>query len=165
MPDQNFANALANVYTKCGFAYTAPIADTESTEYQACTYKVNNLRIIARTAKITPKKVGQFVAIWQRDENGITQPQHIDDNFDLLIINCQDGKNHGQFVFPKPALAKNNIISTPTKRGKNGIRVYPPWAKPTNNQAVKTQAWQLQYFLNLTKAPNPELAKTLYTSA
>lgn len=29
------------------------------------------------------------------------------------------------------------------------IRVYPSWDKPTSNQAIKTQKWQLEYFIEL----------------
>ncbi|MFQ6421766.1 MULTISPECIES: MepB family protein [unclassified Bacillus (in: firmicutes)] len=33
--------------------------------------------------------------------------------------------------------------------GKRAIRVYPPWDKTTSRQAQKTQAWQLEYFLEI----------------
>lgn len=136
----------------------------QSAEYGAGTYRLNEKRIITRTAKITPKKIGQFVAIWQRDANGITQPQHIDGDFDFLIINCQCQDKFGQFIFPKTALAKYGIISTPTKRGKNGIRVYPLWDKATNKQAVKTQNWQLTYFLEISSEPDLARAETLHSA-
>lgn len=161
---QNFNITKQFIYDECEFVTTAPHADAESAEYGAGTYKVNDLQIICRTAKITPKKLGQFVAIWQRDQNHITQPQHIDNDFDLLVINCQTQDKFGQFVFPKAALAKHGIITTATKRGKNGIRIYPSWDTTTNRQAIKTQKWQLQYFLEVDERPNLELAKTLYLS-
>ncbi|MNO05235.1 MepB protein [compost metagenome] len=33
--------------------------------------------------------------------------------------------------------------------GKRAIRVYPPWARPVAKQAIRTQQWQLKYFLAL----------------
>ena len=45
----------------------------ESTEYNACSYTVNGQKIIERTAKITPKKIGQFVTCWKRNIDGITE--------------------------------------------------------------------------------------------
>lgn len=161
--NQNLKYLTHNLYDLCGFTVGAEVPETETNEYGAGTYTVNNLKVITRTAKVTPKKVGQFVAIWQRDENGITQPQHVEGDFDQLVINCQTNNNFGQFIFPKTALAKHNIISTPTKRGKNGIRVYPAWDDAINKQAVKTQAWQLQYFLPISPITSSERAKQLYT--
>lgn len=159
----NLKYLTQNLYDLCDFTVSAEVPETETNEYGAGTYTVNNLKVITRTAKVTPKKIGQFVAIWQRDENGITQPQHIEGNFDLMVINCQTATNFGQFTFPKSALTKHNIISTPTKRGKNGIRVYPPWDEAINQQAVKTQAWQLQYFLHISPTTNSDRAKKFYT--
>ena len=56
---------------------------------------------IIREAKITPKKVGQFVSIWKRNEEGITKPCHINDAFDKLIIECKSKNNSGRFIFTK----------------------------------------------------------------
>lgn len=160
---QNLNLVQKNLYIPCGFKLSVTSADAESSEYGAGTYKLNGLKIITRTAKITPKKIGQFVAIWQRDQNGITQPQHIDDEFDLLVINCADGDKFGQFIFPKTALAKHGIISTVQKHGKNGIRIYPPWNKAINQQAIKTQNWQSNYFLKMTGKIDLDRAKQLYS--
>ena len=37
------------------------IKDNESKSYKGCSYEVNGVKIIERTAKITPTKIGQFV--------------------------------------------------------------------------------------------------------
>ena len=60
---------------------------------------------------------------------------------------------------------KKHIISSETKGGKRGIRVYPSWVKTINNQALITQKWQLNYFIDLTNKGeiDLELAKNLYT--
>ena len=127
-------------------------ADQESKAYEACTYKINKLKIIGRTAKITPTKVGQFVTLWKRLNNGPIQPFDIADDFDFIIINTKTKENYGQFVFPKGILIKKSIITDGKKEGKRAIRVYPSWDKPISKQAIKTQNWQLEYFI-LSKNP------------
>ena len=101
---------------------------------------------IVREAKITPKKIGQFVSIWKRNNEGITGPRHVNDDFEFLIIHCTAGKNRGQFIFPKSILIEKEIISTTEKEGKRGFRVYPPWDEPQSKQAIKTKACQVKFF-------------------
>jgi hypothetical protein len=103
-------------------------------------------KIISREAKITPKKIGQFVSVWKRNEKGVTEPHELTDDFEFYVIKCKSENRNGQFIFPKEELAKRGIVSTPQKEGKRGFRVYPPWDKAENKQAIKTQAWQLNYF-------------------
>lgn len=103
-------------------------------------------KTIYREAKITPKKIGQFVSVWKRNKAGITEPRQLNDDFDEFIIKCEAGNKVGQFVFPKAVLAEKGIVSTNLKEGKRGFRVYPPWDKAENKQAIKTQEWQLEYF-------------------
>jgi hypothetical protein len=104
------------------------------------------MSIIFRKAKITSKKIGQFVSVWRRNELGVTQPHELTDDFEFYIIKCQSNNKIGQFVFPKIELAKRGIVTTSEKEGKRGFRVYPPWDKAISQQAIKTQAWQLNYF-------------------
>lgn len=106
--------------------------------------------IIIQNARITPKKIGQFVSIWKRNEAGKTQPYTEDDDFDSMIINCKRGENSGVFTFPKSVLINQNIISTKIKTGKMGMRVYPSWDTATNKQAMSTQKWQLEYFIKIS---------------
>ena len=124
------------------------LQNSESKEYKACSYEINGIKIIERTAKITPKKIGQFVTCWKRNVNGITEPFKDSDDFDFFIIKVFDKNSVGYFKFPKTALIKNGIISTEKKDGKRGFRVYPIWSKPTSKQAIKAQNWQLEYFIN-----------------
>ena len=120
----------------------------ESKEYNACSYTIDGLNIIERTAKITPKKIGQFVTCWKRNANGITEPYKETAAIDFFIIKVNSGKNSGEFKFPKAALIKHGILSTEKKDGKRGFRVYPIWDTPNSKQAIKTQVWQLNYFKN-----------------
>lgn len=137
------------VYDPCGYAYTNFLPEHESAEYAACTFNLNGATVKFRSAKITPSKTGLFVTLWKRDKMGITQPHHDSDTIDLFVISVRKGLLFGQFVFPKHALLKNGILSTPTKEGKRGFRVYPPWDVTTNKQAQQTQQWQLDFFLSV----------------
>ena len=154
------------VYDKCGFDFTDPRLNPESTEYGACSFGLNGKIIQHRVSKITPTKTGQFVTIWKRNKDGITEPFEISDDIDFIIITSKSGDNFGQFIFPKSVLADKGIITKNGKEGKRGIRVYPPWDIVTNKQAEKTQSWQTKYFLTINNnsidfsLPKKLLAKT-----
>lgn len=125
--------------------------EAESAEYGACEFKIDNLAIKFRAAKITPTKIGQFVTFWKRKDKGPIQPFGSTDKFDLLIVSVRSGKYLGQFIFPKDALIKHGVLSTKTKEGKRALRVYPPWDKTTSPQAQRTQKWQTEFFLDFTE--------------
>lgn len=151
------------VYDKCNFEFTNLIIDSESEEYQACSFKLNSFEIIHRFSKITPTKIGQFVTIWKRNSKGITAPFDVSDDFDFIIITSKSGDNLGQFIFPKSVLLEKGIISNSNTSGKRGIRVYPPWDVPANKQAEKTQLWQVKYFYSIEKdSTNLEFVKKLF---
>jgi len=59
-------------------------------------------------------------------------------------------KKIGQFVFPKEVLCEKGIISKNSRGGKRAVRIYPPWDQPKSQQAKNTQAWQLNYFSEIT---------------
>lgn len=151
------------VYDKCGFDLTGPKLNSESVEYGACSFRLNGKTIEHRVSKITPTKAGQFVTIWKRNKDGITEPFDISDNIDFIIITSKRGDNFGQFIFPKSVLADKGIITRNDKEGKRGIRVYPPWDITTNKQAEETQRWQTEYFLTIKNdhTTDLELAKAL----
>ena len=137
------------VYFKSGLAITDLLIEPEGKEYDACQFKLNGFKIINRTAKITPKKVGQFVTFWKRNDERITTPFSTNDNFDFYIINIKHDDRIGQFVFPKSVLAEKGIIATEKKEGKRGFRVYAPWDVTTKKQAQKTKQWQVDCFYSL----------------
>ena len=149
------------VYDKCGFDLSNLNQNIESSEYGACTFELNGKRVQQRISKITPTKTGQFVTIWKRNKNGITEPFDILDDIDFIIITSKSGDNFGQFIFPKSVLADNGIIKRNGKEGKRGIRVYPPWDIATNKQAEKTQSWQTKYFLTIKKENTTDLDLTI----
>jgi hypothetical protein len=156
-------NAKTLVYDKCDFNFGELIVEDESQEYGACTFRLNGLKIKFRISKITPTKTGQFVTIWKRNKEGITQPFDLTDEIDFVIISSQNGNDFGQFIFPKPVLLDKGIMTGKNKEGKSGIRVYPPWDTVTNKQAEKTQLWQTKYFLTINSSDktNLNLAKQL----
>lgn len=160
-PDLLLAKEL--VYDKLELNITSFKAETESCEYNASLFHLNNRVVTYRASKITPTKSGQFVTIWKRNKNGITEPFDSLDNFDLLIIAARSGNNFGQFIFPKAILADKNIITHSGKEGKRGIRVYAPWDSANSKQAEKTKSWQANYFLTIKNyaSIDLELAKKL----
>ncbi len=135
------------IYDPCQFECSDLTFETESLEYAACSFKLNSMRVKFRVAKITPTKIGQFVTLWKRVNNGPIQPYDISDEVEFFIITTRKNNNFGQFVFPKSVLYQYGIISNNGKGGKRAIRVYPPWDITINPQAKNTQTWQLQYFL------------------
>ena len=145
------------LYNECGFQLQNLIWNSESTNYGACSFELNNYKIQFRVANITPTKIGQFVTIWKRNNQGITAPFDVADSLDFMIVSVRDSENFGQFIFPKSVLVAKGIVSQNEKGGKRGIRVYAPWDKPENKQAIKTQAWQVNYFVEIRENSHLDL--------
>ena len=113
------------------------------------TFELNGFSIRFRVAKITPTKIGQFVTLWKRLENGPIQPFDSSDPVDFFIISTRQDDRFGQFVFPKAVLCKQDVLSIKGEGGKRALRVYPPWDITISRQAQKTQKWQMEYFLEI----------------
>jgi hypothetical protein len=156
-----------NVYDLQDIKFSCLIKEEESAEYGAYTFKINNLFIKYRVAKITPKKAGQFVTLWKRIAKSPIKPHDFSDEIDFFVISVRKNNCFGQFVFPKSVLCEKGIVSKNNIGGKLAIRIYPPWDKDLNKQALKTQAWQLDYFFLIEedKSKNAALFKTLYQLA
>ncbi|WP_338674325.1 MepB family protein [Streptomyces sp. SCSIO 30461] len=156
--------AKALVYDPSGFVCSLPAPEPESAEYAACSFALDDRSVRFRAAKTTPAKAGQFVTVWQRSEEGPIRPFDADDGVDLFVISSRDGDGFGQFVFPCRVLCERNIVSGEGSGGKRGFRVYPPWVTAANRQARSTQAWQVDYFLDLGQdgPADPTLAHALY---
>lgn len=146
------------IYDQCGFELTEFNAEAESREYGACDFRINGMRVKFRVSKITPAKAGQFVTIWKRDPKGITKPFDLSDGIDFVIISSRSGDSIGQFIFSQAVLLDKGIISGGSKKGKRGIRVYPPWDTVTNKQAEKTQRWQTEYFVKIQQDTSIDVA-------
>lgn len=139
------------VYDKCGFTLANAVPEKESSEYDAHTFQLSDINILFRSAKITPAKTGQFVALWKRNGNGPIMPFDAADTIEIIVINTKTDNRFGQFVFPKSALIKHGVFTAYGKDGKRALRVYPPWDKTENTQAIKAQKWQLEYFLEINQ--------------
>ena len=153
LPSDSTSNDLlatqSLVYIPCGFDYSSPLIEEESSEYGACTFTLNSLSIRFRVAKITPIKIGQFVTLWKRIGKSPIQPFDLSDPIDFFVISVKQENFLGQFVFPKLMLYEKGTVSKNGKGGKRAIRVYPPWDNVISSQAKKTQKWQLEYFLEI----------------
>lgn len=139
------------VYDKCGFTFADAVPQKESSEYDAYTFQLNNINILFRSAKITPAKTGQFVTLWKRNSKGPIMPFDAADAIEIIVINTKTENRFGQFVFPKSVLIKHSVFAAHGKDGKRAIRVYPSWDKTESTQAIKTQKWQLEYFLEINQ--------------
>lgn len=124
--------------------------EAECKEYDGYNFDVGAFKIKYRKAKITPKKIGQFVTLWKRNSQNQTEPFDIRDSFDFYVITTQQNDRFGLFLFPKHVLVENHILTNNGKGGKRGFRVYPDWDIPLNKQAERTKMWQTEYFIDLT---------------
>jgi len=134
--------------------------DQESASYSGCDFQLGGQNIKFRKAKITPKKIGLFVTLWQRNSQGQTMPFTANDNIDYCIIVAEQAPYNGFFIFPKQVLIDRQILSTARKEGKRGFRVYPDWSITENKQATSSKNWQGQYFIDL-RIPAQEIKKKL----
>lgn len=125
------------------------LREPESEEYGAFTFAMNQRRVQFRVAKITPKKLGQFVTLWKRIGDGPIIPYDIADPIDLFVISVRTSERFGQFAFPKALLHEKGIVSQAGKGGKRAMRVYPPWDIANSRQAKNSQTWQNLYFFEI----------------
>lgn len=142
--------AQKKIYEPAGIVCAQIAPDAESQEYGACTFVINNKRVVFRVAKITPTKIGQFVTFWKRVK-GVIMPYDASDDFDLFVVNVSKNGYFGQFVFPKEVLVGQGVISINGKGGRRAIRVYPAWDITESKQAQATQAWQSYYFFEINE--------------
>lgn len=127
--------------------------EPESAEYDACYFQIQKKNIRFRKAKITSKKVGQFVTLWKRSKDGLIEPFKSKDDIDIFIIATPNKNRVGHFIFTKQVLDEKGILSG-KHEGKRGFRVYPAWDTPDNKQGLTTQKWQLPYFVESNKNLN-----------
>lgn len=90
--------------------------DKEGNQYHACKFDINNKKILFRSSKITPKKIGQFLTVWHRNIFSITIPFDVSDQLDYLIILSEKDTKKGVFIFPKNTLVSKGIFSSQNKK-------------------------------------------------
>jgi len=160
--DSKLNQIKTKIYDKIELEISNFKIELESKEYNACRFELNGRHIISRNAKITPKKVGQFVTFWKRNGNGPIEPFSETDSIDFYVVTVCKKNEFGQFVFPRTVLMKKGIITTGKKEGKRAFRVYPNWDEAKNKQAKQTQKWQLNYFYEINNSTELNSVKELY---
>ncbi|MEV6434322.1 MepB family protein [Streptomyces anulatus] len=156
--------AKSSVYDPSGFTCSQPVPEPESADYAAHGFTLDGRVVAFRVARTTPTKAGQFVTVWQRSAEGPIRPFDAEDGVDLFVISARDDGRLGQFVFPCDVLRERGIVSRNGVGGKRGFRIYPPGAVTTSRQARGTQAWQVEYFLDVGEGEPVDLvrARALY---
>ncbi|WP_308022868.1 MepB family protein [Neisseria oralis] len=128
--------------------------EKESAEYGAVRFEMDGQTCLFRQAKHTPKKVGQFAALWKRPAmSGEIAPFDYDDGIDKVIILAEEHPRFGVFVFPCRLLVEKDIFSEKSIGGKRAFRVYAPWVMPSAAQAKRAKIWQCAHFAELTDRP------------
>ncbi len=155
----NYVNKM--IYEPSGLTVSSVQEEKQNAKYGSGIFHLSSKTVRFRVAKTTPTKVGQFVAFWEKDSNHNNQPYVYEEAPDLLIITTFKSEHEfGQFVFPKDVLLHKGILGSTSTTGKMAMRVYPIWDFPNSKQAVKTQKWQLPYFVDLSH-PNKLLVEKI----
>lgn len=129
-----------------------PQPEEQNSDYESATVMLGEDRWRMRTARVTPKKQGAFVAVWQREVNGETGPFASDEGVAGLMVFVRDEQHGlGMFRFTSTHLEQLGITRSATKPGKRGFRVYPSWCTGLNTQAARTQRAQVPAFLLLSQ--------------
>lgn len=137
-------------------------AEELNKEYEGMCFDIQSVSYRSRLAKKTPTKKGYFVVFWTKDEFGKNRPFTREETKDKLIVLIDDGDKQGQFIFPKAILEQKGIVTSPTKKGKMAMRVYPSWEDNLNAQATQTQKWQSEFFIRISEDTNLEHLEALY---
>lgn len=166
LPDQ-LSDAIRDIYEYAGMKVTHPAQrEAESAEYGACRFGLDGKAIAFRIAKTTPTKVGQFVTLWKRPTAASEiAPLDSADGLQFVIVSVSDADHRGQFIFGREILIAKGVMSREGQGGKRAIRVYPPWCNPTAKDAIRTQQWQIRYFLPLAAdgtVESPEKVRKLF---
>ncbi|MCR6111464.1 MepB family protein [Bacillus sp. A301a_S52] len=144
----NYVNKM--IYEPNNLTLKSVQEEKQNSKYGAGIFQLASRTVRFRVANITPTKVGQFVAFWEKDINNENQPYLYEEAPDLLVIATFKSEDEfGQFIFPKKILLEKDILRSTATKGKMAIRVYPIWDRPRSKQAMKTQEWQLPYFVDM----------------
>ncbi|WP_430336138.1 MepB family protein [Rhodococcus sp. ACT016] len=119
--------------------------EMQNSDYESGVAQIGDEMWHIRTARITPTKPGAFVAFWQRDSGGTTMPFSDDDLAAGLCVFVEQQGRRGVFRFTGAHLAELGITSG-SRPGKRGFRVYPSWCTGLNTQATATQRAQASAF-------------------
>jgi 8-oxo-dGTP pyrophosphatase MutT (NUDIX family) len=160
------AAAACGVYEAAGIHLTGQLApESEGGGAGACRGHLGNRAVAFRIARTTPKKLGQFVILWRRGEDGSTVPLDSGDGVDHVVVVVTGAAGRGHFIFSRDVLAKHGVMSVGGRGGKRAFRVYPPWSEPVAPGAIRAYRWQQPYFLTVTDEglADPQSVRALFT--
>lgn len=126
-----------------------PESEEQNGEYESGQVTIGAERWRLRTARVTPKKPGAFVALWQRNAQGDTCPFEADKKIAGLLLFVREDERFGVFWFTAEHLELLGITRSARHAGKRGFRVYPSWSTGLNRQAERTQRQQSGAFTEL----------------
>lgn len=124
-----------------------PLAEEHNREYESGTVTIGSEVWRVRTAHVTPKKPGAFVASWTRNDAGETEPFDSRGDADGLLVFVYEAEHFGVFRFTASHLQDMGITRSSVHPGKRGFRVYPSWSENLNPQATRTQKAQSAAFI------------------
>ncbi|MFC4224825.1 MepB family protein [Lysinibacter cavernae] len=161
-----FTSFSREVLGPSGHTVADPVAEPESAEYGAVRLVLNARPTLFRVAKTTPTKVGQFVTVWARSEEGPIRPFDQTDGITTLIVLVATPRSteRGLFVFPAAALIARGVFAQGGTGGKRAFRMYPPWTATTNASGLTAQRWQAAYFVSLWPESEHSLGSKADTS-
>ena len=125
---------------------TITTLDNQNAEYEGACFTSEETSYRSRLGKLTPKKKGYFIAMWEKDPKNNNQAYDVETFPDYLSVVILNGNKQGVFLFPKDVLLAKKILRTNQQPGKMAFRLYPTWETNLNPTATKTQAWQTTYF-------------------
>lgn len=126
-----------------------PRPEEQNGEYESGAVTIGDELWRVRAARVTPKKSGAFVAVWERDEAGETLPFASEGKVAGLLVLVHDAERFGAFRFTASHLEALGVTRSSAHPGKRGFRVYPSWSEGLNAQASRTQKAQSQAFIVL----------------
>lgn len=144
--------ALNDFFDTVGDRYGTPGTpqpEEQNGEYESGSVMIGTERWRIRTARVTPRKPGAFVAVWMRNEKGETIPFASDEEVAGLLVFVREAENFGVFRFTASHLAMLGVTRSSVHPGKRGFRVYPRWSEGLNGQATRTQQAQAEAFIML----------------
>lgn len=143
-------SALEEYRRRAGVEISDAVAEEQGSDYESGVVEIGGGSWRIRTARVTPTKLGAFVAVWRRAPGGSTEPFSSADECDGLLVFVKDGARFGAFAFTREHLVNLGIVQSSRHPGKRGFRVYPSWCESLNAQATRTQRAQAGAFADLS---------------
>lgn len=113
----NYVNKM--IYEPSGLTVKSVQEEKQNSKYGAGIFRLSSRTVRFRVANITPTKVGQFVAFWEKDENNKNQPFTYEEAPDLLVITAfKNDSGLDNLFFQKKFFSNRKFLSPVHQRGK-----------------------------------------------